>query len=296
MRSLSLKAGTLNFLECLPLTYSSQITIFIDNQASLPLQKEHGFSLLLTIKDKNILFDTGASDKFIQNAKLLNIDLTKISTLIISHGHYDHTGGLASLLKLCPNLSIFLHPNSLIPRYSFDPKTEKFKNIGISSKNKKILINEETKLIWNNSPHLILRGVGITGFIPRDFPVLTYDNFYEDLKKTRIDIIPDEQALWVNTKDKIIIITGCCHAGIANTINYILKLTKANKKEIILIGGFHLSHYTPADIQKLYLKLKEFNFKKIVACHCTGRNSFLELKKYFGDKIIFGYVGLEIEF
>jgi len=110
------------------------ITILVDNQSSkAELHSEHGLSLWIEADDKRILFDTGQSEMLIRNAKVLGIDLRTADTLVLSHGHYDHTGGVAAVLDLNPEISVYCHPGVFMPRYSRQPDG-KMKPVGINAK------------------------------------------------------------------------------------------------------------------------------------------------------------------
>ncbi|WP_456324547.1 MBL fold metallo-hydrolase [Desulfonauticus submarinus] len=262
-----------------------KITFLIENKSlNSSLLAEHGLSLWVEIGKEKILFDTGSSNKFIQNAKQLGVDLSETKWIILSHGHYDHTGGLAEALKLAPKAKIVLHPNSIVPRYSIEKNSPRKISMPIESKKALLQIKEE-QIIWNSGPFRLFQGVGVSGFIPREHLEQDKQNFFEDPKGQRKDIIPDDQTMWINCEDKLILITGCCHAGVLNTLDYLIKITDSPNKPIILIGGLHLYKTPLQNIQKLIQDLKKYNIQTIIPCHCTGDTASQEFSKYFSNTI-----------
>lgn len=227
------------------------ITILVDNQSNRPeLHKEHGLSFWIEADDRHILFDTAQSDIIFSNAETLGIDLRSTDTLVLSHGHYDHTGGVAGVLDLNPGISVYCHPGIFIPRYSRQPDG-KMKLVGINASASRALNKTFDKIHWINEPGTISEDIGMTGTIPRvsDFED-TGGAFYLDQEAKSPDPINDDLSLWFRTINGIVVVTGCCHSGIVNTLEYVKKITKQDVVHEV-IGGLHLLNALQDRLEKV---------------------------------------------
>ena len=260
-----------------------------------PPVAEHGFSAMVNILRHNqsvsnsFLFDTGVSENgVIHNADILGVDFGKINGIILSHGHLDHFAGLVNIIKRISssrkastnNIDIFTHPDAFLRRWEIFPDGSRVKSPvlceqelqqlgGIIHKNSAV-----TYLPSKESPLLAITGEILreTSF-ERGFPYQYTEDPTNEKNLIPDPLIRDDQALVVNISDKgLVILTGCGHAGIINTINYAKKITGVDRIHAI-IGGFHL----PADdgIFEVAIEptLKEFQKAQpdyLVPCHCTG--------------------------
>jgi len=272
-----------------------KITILVDNHAQEGLTSEHGFSALIEINDQRILFDTGQQEVLFRNAKKLGVDLTNLNSLILSHGHYDHTGETAEILKLNPACELYLHPKAMLPRFSIREGISK--NIAISTKNQQAILNHPiNQLHWVTSATEITDSLSLTGEIPK---TTTFENssgpFFLDTEGKRVDPISDDQSIWIETKDGLIILTGCCHAGIINTMDYIKQKSGVTKVRAI-IGGFHLRSASKEKQKQTVSALKNHDIKELVPCHCTGDETTAYLKKGLNIKVTPGIAGLILTF
>jgi 7,8-dihydropterin-6-yl-methyl-4-(beta-D-ribofuranosyl)aminobenzene 5'-phosphate synthase len=260
---------------------------------------EHGFSLLIKAfsdkKAQTILFDAGISPNgVVENARRLGVKLSEITEVVLSHGHYDHFGGLISALKEINNdkLRLLLHDDMTKRRGTVNAKGE-IREYPLFPP-----LNEltPTKICYTKQPELISDDLAcVTGEIAR-----TVD-FEEGLMHSVIcrdgiwqpdPLILDERALVFNLKGKgLVIISGCAHAGIINTIRYAKQITGVNKIQGVF-GGFHLAGRefekripaTVAELQKIGPKL-------VVPSHCTGWRALKALSEAFPDGFIFNCVG-----
>ena len=270
------------------------LTIITDNKSSRSdLKSEHGFSLWIEADEKNILFDTGQSGIFLENAQTLDIDLKKMDLLVLSHGHYDHTGGVAETLTRHPRIPVYCHPGIFIPRYSRKPDGE-IAPIGLSRRSADTLWKKLDSLKWTNTPVFISEDIGITGPIPRECPFEdTGGAFFLDPGALVSDPINDDLAIWFRTAKGILVVTGCCHSGIINTLSCISELT-GNAPLHSIIGGFHLLNSTKERIDATFDYLTTKNPDRIIPCHCTGDHVIEHLKKRFRETCIPGEVGTRI--
>ena len=205
--------------------------VLVENTiSSSGLKAEHGLSMLIETTYGNILWDTGQSPLFIENACNMGVDLKSIGHIALSHGHYDHTGGLEAMLTLHPDVHVHAHPEVFIQRYSYNRNAESIRRIG--SPVVETFVEKSCKsLEIERQMSEILPGVFLTGEIPRvDCLEDTGGDFFLDLSCTKKDAIPDDQALFIDSYKGIIVFLGCAHAGVINTLNHIVRLT--GKKEI----------------------------------------------------------------
>lgn len=280
---------------------------------------EHGFSALLEIsyvyenatKTNKFLFDTGVSKEgIVNNSDVLGINLKDIETIILSHGHFDHISGLISTLgRLKKSVEIIAHPEAFLRRWLVYPNGNKARMDfldeeeinqagGIIRKVDKISflprnVNMQSKKKTNQANNRVM----ITGEIPRvtdfekGFP-LQYKELDNEINLVPDPLVSDDQALIMNVKNKgLIILTGCGHAGIVNTIKFAKKVTGI-KKIYCVIGGFHLSGQDYEDsIQLTIAELTRVDPQYIVPCHCTGWKATNKIIDTMPEKFIQSSVG-----
>lgn len=262
-----------------------RITIIVDNRAGQGLVAEHGLSLWIETEDMRILFDTGQGSAFQNNAIVLGIDLEKTDILVLSHGHYDHTGGIPQVLQQARNIDVYCHPGVAHPRYSIrngKPKPIQMPRESMEAIGK--LPSEQ--LHWVQQPLFLSEKIGITGPIPRE---TGYENpggpFYLDPEGRREDPIDDDLALWIRTKEGVVVCVGCSHAGIVNTLNLVRRIS-GNPNVRAIIGGFHLLHANKQRIEQTLNALKSMSPGLLVPCHCTGNGAVQALQGTFGDQVV----------
>lgn len=258
---------------------SPTITLLVDNKAKSGLKKEHGLSMFIEYQGKRILFDNGQnSEALFYNAEKLNVALTNLDYILLSHGHYDHGGNLDTLLKDNPNAIFYAHPDCMKTRYSLHPnkaphtislKKDVQDAINAFPESQKKFITDATQII---------PGMWLTGAIPRLCNVEdTGGPFFLDTEKKQADLINDDMSLWIETENELNVICGCCHSGLINTLDQIKKLT--NQKPIkFLLGGLHLviANQERLDATVAYLNNEQIN--RIYPAHCTGDNAMSVLQ------------------
>ncbi|MBN1308140.1 MAG: MBL fold metallo-hydrolase [Chitinispirillaceae bacterium] len=262
------------------------VTILIDNRSEDPrFLAEHGLSLCIQADDRRILFDAGQSDTFFYNAEKLNIELRSIDTLVLSHGHYDHTGGVGRMLEINPALEVYCHPGVFILRYSRRPDGS-MKPIGLSKATADALHRCVDTIHWISRPIWLTEDIGITGPIPRRTVFEdTGGAFFLDPEAERPDPVEDDCAMWFITGRGVTVITGCCHSGLVNTIEQVRSITGA-LPGIAIIGGFHLLHASMERIEATCDYLHSAGVGKIVPCHCTGEAAVECMEQRFGGDMV----------
>lgn len=271
------------------------ITLLVDNQAETGLKIEHGLSILIEHQGKRILFDNGQNDALFYNATQLDIPLTNLDMIILSHGHYDHGGNLSQLLLANPNAVFYAHPDCMQTRYSLHPN----KAVRTISLTKEVMeaieAFPEKQKKFITSVTEITAGVWLTGQIPRLCDIEdTGGPFFLDKEKKQTDQLHDDMSLWIETEAGTSVICGCCHSGIINTLEHIKQQTEHAALINNLLGGLHL---VSANQQRLngtidYLNMQ--NIKTLYPAHCTGDDPVLLLKKQFKNKLKIAQAGLQL--
>jgi 7,8-dihydropterin-6-yl-methyl-4-(beta-D-ribofuranosyl)aminobenzene 5'-phosphate synthase len=275
---------------------TKRITILVDDRSiDTALVAEHGFSLWIEGDGVRILFDAGQSDACIHNAKAWGIDPARATHLILSHGHYDHTGAVGHLLEHNPAMRVVCHAGVFAPRYSRQADGV-MKPVGLSSESLATLHAKFDSIHWLCSPQSVSPAIGVTGPVPRHSP---YEDaggdFFLDPRAARPDEIIDDASLWLHTPEGMIIVTGCCHAGLINTVGYIQEITGVNRIRAI-IGGFHLLHASPERIEKTIAMLSVLACERIIPCHCTGDYAIGAMRAKVGACVIPGAAGMSFCF
>lgn len=254
---------------------------------------EWGFSALVEVDGEKILFDTGSRPNTVfQNAIELNIDLSNIKNVYLSHNHKDHTGGLLFLKTKYPNSFVNAHVGEGI----FYSRPNKNGGDHYLLKNKRDLIQEGVKFIFHKQPNQIIPKVWTTGQIPRKYDEKNWSQLGKMIDQNgnmQEDIIPEDQSLFFDTKKGIVLISGCGHAGIINTLEYVSKIFP-NRPIYKILGGFHLLKLDAEKLKWTADKMKSFGVNYFVGAHCTGINSTYILRKFMDstkNRVLIGSVG-----
>jgi len=275
-----------------------KITILCENTVGrLVGLGEHGFSALIETDQGNYLFDTGSGRSVIKNSLELNKDLRTIKKIFLSHGHYDHTGGLPEVLKLRGKVDVHAHPHIFLDRVHVIKENEKETKrfVGLPFK-KSYLETLGANFVLNKEFIEIEKGIFLTGEVPRKTSFEKPDSrlFAEVDGKMNLDIFSDDQSLILDTEKGLILIFGCAHSGMINIIHHVLNKT-GKEKFYAILGGTHLDFLTKEQSNESIEALKKFEIEKIGACHCTGMRAAFRLHQEFGDRFFYGHVGSGLE-
>lgn len=273
----------------------SNITLLVDNKAGEGLECVHGFAAWIRIRDRRILFDTGQKDVILKNSERLGINLADAEVLVLSHGHDDHTDNLADFYAINPNAPMYCGRNIDADRFCCRPG-EQALNWSPPPSAKKIFetLPPEQKHVLDK-PLYLLPGVAITGPVPR---LTTFedvgDALFLDIEARKPDPVSDDMSMWFETDKGLVILLGCCHSGIVNTVNYIRQVSGIEKISGI-VGGMHLIRASKERMDKTLEAMKSWNMDFLIPCHCTGDNAMQQMKDYLGDIVTFGHTGTVID-
>lgn len=249
-------------------------TLMENTEFNDSFKAEHGLSLFIETKGKRILFDMGQTDAFACNAEKLGIDLKDVDFAVLSHGHYDHGGGLKHFLEINSEAPVYLSPRAFEPHFN---GTEKYIGLDTSLKNsdRLIYVKDETAL----SEDIFIYPSG-------DFEdMLPFSSFGLNMLldgKLMPDDFRHEQYLLIRENNKSILFSGCSHRGILNIVNRF--------EPDVLVGGFHFKKLDPGDTdsrKKLesYANALAEHHTKYYTCHCTGTTQYEFLKGIMGTKL-----------
>jgi 7,8-dihydropterin-6-yl-methyl-4-(beta-D-ribofuranosyl)aminobenzene 5'-phosphate synthase len=275
-----------------------KITCVVDNCAkfSSRLWGEHGLAFLIQAGANTILFDSGSSPDILEhNMRELGEDMSRVKYIVLSHGHYDHCGGLEWAL------SKTRRPLIIADDSIFDKKLirvdKEFVSVGIPITAEQIREKGDIKFIQDQH-YSIAQGVFVTGRIPRTIPfevIPAGKDFVEKKMMIEEDPFLDDHALVMDSDKGQIVILGCCHAGLINTLTYVSKTWQ--KPLLAIIGGTHLNNASGDRVNRTIVPLRE-KFKPSTLClnHCTGLEAFFALRNSFGASVKDFPAGSVIEF
>ena len=268
--------------------------ILMDNLAHEPsLYKDEALSMALRLDDGSLfLWDTGGDRRFLDNAKAMGLDLGSAVAMGLSHGHYDHTGGLAALLAETDFAGpIYGHPDMNRPRYSIKPGTNS-RFIGVDTD---ALPWPPDNFVPVTGSREILPGLTLFTDIPRlEGNCSCCKHFYFDTLGANPDQVADDACLALATDKGPVLILGCCHSGLANTLTHVAQTMGVDSFHAVL-GGMHLYDSGPEDVLQAISGFKAFNVERLYPGHCTGEAAMLHIKDILPDQTTFLGSGLVIE-
>ena len=246
-----------------------RITVLVENTTTAGhLPGEHGLSLYIETGDKKILFDTGASGLFAENAEKLGIDLSQVDFAILSHGHYDHTGGLARFLEINDAAPVYVSAHLFGPYYNAEGKF-----IGPDP-----ALESSPRLVFVDGPMEIAPGIALHPDLSPRFPMETWGLSRLEKGQYLPEDFRHEQYLLLTEGDKSICISGCSHKGILNITDHF--------RPDVLVGGFHFMKLPPDSpaLTAAGQALSRYRTTYYTG-HCTGAAQYTHLKTILADKL-----------
>jgi len=268
------------------------ITSIVENTSKKGLPVEHGLSIYIQLDNgQRVLFDMGQSDLFARNAEQLNLDIKMIDTAVISHGHYDHGGGLNTFLNLNTRAKIYIHQDAFLPHYSL-------RDSGLAY----IGLDPHLQPAVETSSPVINRRYVLCGNVTRidDHMMLFADvegsccwphgnQLLFGPTREKNDSFNHEQNLIIQEGDDVILFAGCAHRGIINILRKAEQVV--GKKPTHVLAGMHLvksgldEEAESAFIRNLAHELKDYKQTQFYTMHCTGEQQFLKLKQFMNSQI-----------
>jgi 7,8-dihydropterin-6-yl-methyl-4-(beta-D-ribofuranosyl)aminobenzene 5'-phosphate synthase len=262
---------------------SFRIRVLMENQAgACGLRSEHGLSFWIEEAGgaSVSLFDTGQSGALIENARLMDLDLQRIQRIALSHGHYDHSGGLAFLGDLAASVPVHAHGLVEQTRYSIRPSTG-VRMIGmpqaaVAELGRRQWVKTQVKSRFSEQ-------LWLTGAVPRVHALEDVGGpFFLDADGQVPDLIEDDQALWFISSRGLVVLLGCAHSGLINTVNLCMEQSGIRHLHAI-IGGLHLLEASQARLDATYEALLQWKPEVLAPCHCTGSAPMEHLRREFAS-------------
>ena len=272
-----------------------RITCLVDNGVmhGSRLWGEHGLSFLIEMGSAKVLWDTGQTkDVLWHNLHALGLEQLEPTAVGLSHAHYDHTGGLASLLERYPDLSVYAHQSLFRPRYS----SRQGKPVQIGLSNREQILRQRADLHLSAEPQRLAESIWTTGTItPRPYPQGASARHAMRVGGQMLpDDYADDMSLVIRLGSGIIVVCGCCHAGLRNTLGVVRERFEA--PIMAILGGTHLVHADQEELKALSALLQKENGPALYLNHCTGEKALWYLQQVFGDRVTPCPAGKVVEF
>ncbi len=274
------------------ITMLKRLVILCENSVEKPVHAigEHGFSCLVETDNGVFLFDTGQGLGLLHNADLLNVSLKSLQGVILSHGHFDHTGGLQQLLSRTGTLPVYGHPDLFRERFWLGKFEQRPNGIPLSQDQyEKLGACFDLSTIFRE----ISPGLWLTGEIPRQTEFEKVDkalHYVDPCGVLTQDLLEDDCSLVIESEHGLVVLLGCAHAGLANILHHVT--TKMGDDKIYaVLGGMHLAPLNDAQFAQTVDVLKQHKVSKIGVGHCTGQRRSAELYAHFPAETIFLSVG-----
>jgi len=268
------------------------LTTLCENTAGKPgFMAEWGLSIFVQVDGMNVLFDTGGNFAAVRNADKLGVDLRAVDAIVLSHAHADHTGGLREVLRRTGPKEIIAHPAIWELKYTKRAYEKREAFIGIPFTRAELELFGASFTLCKKPVH-ITDSIVTTGEIAQttDFEAIEPIFHVKGEGGFRHDPIPDDLGLIVRTQQGLVIILGCAHRGMINTIRHAQKITGEERVHTV-VGGTHLSPKTDTQIERTIVALQEIGVQKLGVSHCTGFHASMRLAQAFGDTFFINNAG-----
>jgi len=270
----------------------TRLTILCENTVGKPLQAlgEHGFSCLIESPAGRFLFDTGQGLSILHNADLLQAKIDHLDGIILSHGHFDHGGGLLPVLSRTGPTNVYAHPDIFTTRYWVGRYERRANGLPFSRSEAEAA---GARFQLDSSFRQLAPGIWLSGAVGRLDPTHAGDGALQAEApggSLHPDALNDDLSLLLDSPRGLLILTGCAHAGLPNILDHV-RLKTGRKQIYAVIGGLHLGPAGDDHFQAAVVALHDARVQRIGVAHCTGARRSAELLKHFPEAVFFASVG-----
>ena len=271
------------------------VAVVEDTAGRADLLAEHGLCLWIEADDARVLVDTSQGYVLNHNAERLGVDLSTVDAVVLTHGHYDHTGALAAVLDAAGDVPVYAHSTALEAKYARLPDGS-CRSIGIPDLDEQTLRDRGAHLHLSAEPERIRKDIVVIGEVPRtnDFED-TGGPFFLDAQCTRPDPLIDDQGVVLDGPTGLVVVVGCAHSGIVNILDLVADLVPG-KRMAAVVGGLHLLRASDPRMDRTVAAFRRHDVERIVAGHCTGWRACCRLAREFGHRFLPLNTGTVVEF
>jgi len=271
-----------------------KLTVIADNHTCRDdLLTQHGLCFWIEHAGRRILFDSGSDASWLANADVLGIDPLQAEYLFLSHGHWDHGGGVPALVERGWQGTLIAHVEAWRSKRAV-AEGQRERDTGLGWSFKEVEYGGRV-LEMTGGPQPIFPGAWTTGSIPGEHPIPAAPGLQAlENGSWQAEDLRDEQTLVIDTAQGLVVITGCCHRGVRNTLDAVRLLTGRDDL-YALIGGLHQKDEPRERCQQLARDLRTLGVQKVWANHCTGLHPFAQMREVLGDRLVWAEAGMVIE-